>query len=160
MVYLSNVGLVLLVLLCLLINIYIKYKAYRPDRRLCYTVSKEYLFCTKPCRNHRQTQLLIRYVSPYMPVSRDTIARWFKVVLTRAWIDTHVYKSHSIRRASTSKAKQSSVQICDIIQKAGYRWSNAGTFSRFFHKVIEKATFEDAVLKWLSPVRKCFTLFG
>jgi len=59
-------------------------KAYRPDRRLCYTVLKEYLFCTKPCRNHRQTQLLIRYVSPYMPVSRDTIARWFKVVLTRA----------------------------------------------------------------------------
>jgi len=115
-------------------------KAYRPDRTLCYTVLKEYLFRTKPCRNHRQTQLLIRYVSPpYMPVSRDTIDRWLKVVLARAWIDTHVYKSYSIRRASTSKAEQSSVQICDIIQNAG--WSNAGTFSRFYHKVIEKATF-------------------
>jgi len=77
-----------------------------------------------------------------MPVSSDTIARWLKVVLARAGIDTNVYKDHSSRGALTSKAKQNSAQICDIIQKAG--WSNAGHFPRFYHNVIEKATFEDA----------------
>ena len=41
------------------------------------------------------TQLLLSYQKPRRPVSTDTIARWIKVVLTEAGINTAVFSAHS-----------------------------------------------------------------
>ncbi|XP_071136933.1 uncharacterized protein [Mytilus edulis] len=111
-------------------------KAYPPDRRLCvYTVYKEYVFRTKLFRGKHEP-LLLSYVKPHQPVSRDTISRWIKVVIAKANIDTTIFKAHSVRSASVSKAKMNAVPISRILQKAG--WSDAKTFAKFYNKKIEK----------------------
>jgi hypothetical protein len=73
-------------------------KAYPPDRRLCvFTVLKEYLYRTKLLHKD-SSKLLISYVKPHKDVSRDT-------VLHRSGIDTKIYGAHSVRAASTSRAR-------------------------------------------------------
>lgn len=126
----------------------IKLKAYPPDRRVCiYTVLKEYLVRTKEIRKDSgSNKLLLSYVRPYRAVTRDTISRWIKIIMYRAGIDTRKYGSHSVRGASTSKAKLRMVPIREILQKAG--WSNQSTFAKFYEKEIEDSNrFEAAVLQ-------------
>ena len=54
----------------------IKLEAYPIDDRLCVvTLLKEYLSRTAWLRG-KHSQLFIRYVKPFGPVSRDTISRW------------------------------------------------------------------------------------
>jgi hypothetical protein len=47
------------------------------------------------------------------------------VILNRSGINTKIFGSHSIRSASTSKAKYNAVPIDGILKKAG--WSNVKT---------------------------------
>jgi hypothetical protein len=111
-------------------------QAYPPDRRICsYTVYKGNMLHTKTLKKN-QSKLLISYVKPYLPVTRDTISRWMKTVLARVKIDTSIYKAHSVRSASVSKAKENLMPVSKILSKAG--WSNSKTFARFYDKKIEK----------------------
>ena len=89
------------------------------DPRICVvTTLKEYLTRTKFARETRScSQLLLSYVKPYGPVSRDTISRWVKFVLQSSGIDVNIFKPHSTRSASTSKAKLSDVPLADILDK-------------------------------------------
>ena len=117
----------------------LRLKAYPPDRRLCvYTVIKEYLVRTKDIREKSENKLLLSYIHPYKAVTRDTISRWIKMVMTRSGIDTNIYGSHSVRSASTSKAKLKMVPIADIINKAG--WSRQSTFANSMTKKFKKVT--------------------
>lgn len=121
-------------------------KCYPPDRRLCiFTVLKEYLFRTKDLRSQGDNKLLISYVKPFKPVSKDTISRWIKVVMTRSGINTDIFGSHSVRAASVSKAKLNKVPLNEILSKAG--WSNARTFAKYYDKDIVKDTFAEAVIR-------------
>ncbi|XP_013394424.1 uncharacterized protein LOC106161898 isoform X1 [Lingula anatina] len=118
-------------------------RAYPPDRRLCvYTVMKEYLKRTKMLRDSKENRLLISFRKPHKAVSKDTVARWIKVVLIRSGIDTVKYGAHSVRAATTSKAKLMDVPLADIMKHAG--WSNKSTFTRFYDKEIVK---NDTVVK-------------
>ena len=120
-------------------------KAYPPDRRLCvFTVLKEYLYRTKHLRKD-SSKLLISYVKPHKDVSRDIVARWIKTVLHRSGIDTKIYGAHSVRAASTSRAKLKAVPVQEILGKAG--WSNERTFSKFYDKKILTDPFVSAVLQ-------------
>ena len=111
-------------------------KAYPPDRRICvYTVYTEYMVRTKTLRTNH-SKLLLSYVKPYLPVTRDTISRWIKTVLARAKIKTSIYKAHSVIPASVSKAQENLMPVSKILSKAG--WSNSKTFARFYEKKIEK----------------------
>jgi hypothetical protein len=123
----------------------LKLKAYPPDRRLCVlTYYKEYMKRTKIHRN-KSVSLLLSFVKPFKPVTKDTISRWIKTVMERSGIDTKIYTSHSVRAASTSKAKACMVPITDIMKVAG--WSQESTFTRFYHKQTETPSFADAVLQ-------------
>ena len=78
-----------------------------------------------------------------------------------AGIDTSIYKAHSTRSASTSKAAQAGITIESILKVSD--WSNAETFRRFYHREPEpnpEATesFTTAVLSQLpdlSPNDNC-----
>lgn len=106
------------------------------DPRICVvTTLKEYLTRTKFARETRScSQLLLSYVKPYGPVSRDTISRWVKFVLQSSGIDVNIFKPHSTRSASTctSKAKLSDVPLADILDKAG--WKSESTFAKFYNQ--------------------------
>jgi hypothetical protein len=89
-------------------------------------VLKEYLYRTKLLHKD-SSKLLISYVKPHKDVSRDT-------VLHRSGIDTKIYGAHSVRAASTSRARLKAVPVQEILEKAG--WSNERTFSKFYDKKI------------------------
>ena len=93
------------------------------------------MFRTRTLRKDH-SKLLLSYVKPYQPVTRDTVSRLIKTVLARAKINTSIYKAHSIRSDSVSKAKENLVPILKILSKAG--WSNVKTFARYYDKNIEK----------------------
>ena len=117
------------------------------DPRLCVvTTLKEYLSRTKFAKETRScSQLLLSYVKPYGPVSRDTISRWVKFVLQSSGIDVNIFKPHSTRSASTSKAKMSDAPLADILDKAG--WKSESTFAKFYDKMIVEDTFANKVLQ-------------
>ena len=101
-------------------------KAYPIDRHLCVvTHLNEYIERTKSLRSV-ESRLFISYVKPHKGVSKDTISRWIRTVMTDAGIDVNVFKPHSTRSAATSKALQSCVPIQDVLKQAG--WSNQRTF--------------------------------
>jgi hypothetical protein len=82
----------------------------------------------------REGQLFLSLVGAHKPVSVCTISRWMKDFLSTAGIDTEVFKAHSSRGATTSKAARSGLAIESIVQKAN--WSNVRTFQRFYHKEV------------------------
>ena len=78
-------------------------KSYPPDRRLCvYLVLCEYISRTARIRK-KCDSLFISYT-----------------------VDTTIFKAHSVRAASVSKAKGNFVPVDDILTKVG--WSNVETF--------------------------------
>ena len=90
--------------------------------------------------------MFVTYVKPHKAVSRDTVARWTKVILKESGINTDVYSAHSTRAASVSKASNRQVPIDQIMANAG--WRSADTFRRFYNKPIEENnTMAQAVLE-------------
>ena len=54
----------------------------------------------------------------YKQVASSTISRWKKSVLSVAGIDTTIFKGHSFKRASTSKAVTQGVSLGDVLKTA------------------------------------------
>ena len=119
------------------------------DKSLCVvTTLKEYLTRTQSLRGS-ESQLFISYTRPFRRVSRETISRWVKLVLTDSGIDTLRIKPHSTRAASTSAASNASVSLDDILHTAG--WSSESTFAKFYNKpIVKENTFADQVLSTVS----------
>ena len=61
-------------------------------------------------------------------------------------INTAIFKPHSTKAASTSKASKKGVPLGHILKTAG--WSRASTFARFYNKPVttEDNSFAQAVL--------------
>ena len=58
--------------------------------------------------------LIISYGKPHKPVSSQTISRWIKDELLKEGVDTSVFKAHSCRSASSSKARDAGISIRNI----------------------------------------------
>lgn len=80
----------------------IVFKPYPNEEKLCVIAHlKEYIKRTTPFRNASK-QLLLSHVKPHGPVSKNTISRWCKTVLSTAGVDTSRFKGHSTRAAASS----------------------------------------------------------
>ncbi len=113
---------------------------YAPDRRLCIvTTYSEYVLRTKSIR--RSHTLFIGTIRPHSPVSKDTVAKWIKKVMSLAGIDVSIFAPHSVRSASTSAVR---VPIATIVRTAS--WSGVGTFQKYYKKPINKS-FGEGVLQ-------------
>ena len=111
--------------------------AFEPDHRLCVIWHlKEYLHRTKELRNGEQ-RLFLSFQRPHKAVSKETIARWTKTVLSLSGIDVKVFTSHSTRAASTSAVNNKGTQLQVILDSAG--WSSCKTFAVFYNKPILNA---------------------
>ena len=122
-------------------------KKYTPDRRLCvFHTLIEYLSRTRAIRGDEK-RLFISYIKPFKAVASTTVSRWIKGVMKLSGIDIDVYKSHSTRGASTSKAKDSGVPLPEILKVAG--WASDRTFADFYDKPVtsQEQPFQEAVLK-------------
>ena len=108
--------------------------AFPENEKLC--AHSTLLHCVARTASIRQSlnssQVFVSYSKPYKVVSSATLARWLKVVLSLAGIDTSIFKGHSFRGASTSKAVSLGVPL-DVILKVA-DWKNAGTFAKFYQR--------------------------
>lgn len=121
-------------------------KAFAPDRRACLvTVLTEYINRTKLVRKEGCTQLFISFIAPFEPVSRDTIARWIKLVMLNAGVDLSIFTPHSVRGASTSSALRGKVPLQTILETAG--WSKASTFMKYYNKPLKDNNFSTVILE-------------
>lgn len=120
-------------------------KSYPPDRSLCVVfVLKEYLHRTLLLRSS-VTQLVISFVKPHKAVTKSSISRWLRTVMISSGINCDVFKVHSIRAATTSKARNELLPMEQILSTAG--WSNTRTFARFYDKPMEQSvSFAESVL--------------
>jgi hypothetical protein len=62
-----------------------------------------------------------------------------------AGIDISIYKAHSTRSATTSKAKIIGLSAQEIMQRAN--WTRESTFRRFYHRNLKEQPLQKAVLK-------------
>ena len=101
------------------------------------TCLKTYIKCAKPLRRDasRKCSLLTSYTKPRRPVVACSIARWLKAIMTRAGIDTSIFKAHSTRAASTSKATSQGFSTNQISKCAN--WARASTFQKCYDKPVE-----------------------
>ena len=73
-------------------------------------------------------------------MSRETLSRWIRTVLTSGGVDTTIFKPHITRAAAILRAKASSVPIQEILKTAG--WLSSRCFDKFYDKRVESSTFE------------------
>ena len=109
---------------------------------------KTYIEVTAECRKSNDSinrrWLILSFVKPYHPITTSTLARWLKFTIHSAGIDSFLYKAHSTRAASTSKAFRNGISCSEILKQA--KWTNVSTFSRFYNKPIEPNSFQQVVL--------------
>ena len=82
----------------------------------------------------KKNQLLLSYVKPHGPVQSCTIARWIREFLGMTGVDTSIFKAHSTRAASTSKAKSTGLSEQEILKRGV--WNGKTTWQRYYRKDI------------------------
>ena len=88
---------------------------YAEDRDLCVvTTFNEYIKRTYQWRAEKiHCQLLLSFIQPYVEVSNSTVSRWIKETLKLAGIDISVFKGHSTREVSSSKASKTGLSLAE-----------------------------------------------
>ena len=126
-------------------NPFVKLRAYPKDIRLCvFTCFIEYVSRTRLLRVANR-DLFISFKKPHAPVGKQTLARWTKIVMGMAHINTNVFAPHSVRSASTSAALRGGVPVQDILDKAG--WARESVFGKFYNRPVHCVNnFDRAVL--------------
>ena len=100
------------------------------DERICVVnCLEQYIRRTEHIRKG-ENNLILSYSKPHKAVSKDTMARWMKELLTDAGIEG--FEAHSFRSAAASDMYKKGVPLDSILQKAG--WSNARTFHKFYNR--------------------------
>ena len=86
------------------------------------------------------------YSEQHKAVSRNTISRSVKTVLSSAGIDTKKFRPHSTRAAAVSAANNASVHLYEILTTAG--WPSESIFAHFYNKpVVRESHFASNVLE-------------
>ena len=67
-----------------------------------------------------------------MEAHSSTASRWIKEISKETRVDVDIFKDHSTRPASASKACQSGVSVDNILSQGS--WSNQSTWQKFYHK--------------------------
>ena len=104
---------------------------YNQTELCVYEALSQYISMTQSLR--KSSQLFVSYIRPYDKVSSTTIGRWLQAVLAQAGIDIDIYKAHSTRSASTTKAAKV-IPINMLLDLAG--WSQESTFRQFYDKPV------------------------
>ena len=93
---------------------------FKDDILLCPVQTlKVYEQKTSSFRSHLETNHLpCFFFGSHGPVSSSTVARWLKVCLKNAGVDTSKFQAHSVRAAATSKAGLSGLTVENILKAA------------------------------------------
>ena len=108
--------------------------SFPEDKKLCVVRAiKTYVIRTASRRKHNQ--LLLSFIKPFGPISRDTLSRWTLTILKEAGINTNRFAAHSTRGAVASNARSLGIPVATILKNAG--WKTSIAFARHYNKRIE-----------------------
>ena len=99
---------------------------------LCLKVYEHRTSEFRPLDPSKPNKLLLSYIRPHKPISGASLSRWLKDIISRAGIDTSIFKAHSVRGASASAAYERGASLQDILDLAD--WSTDSTFRRFYYR--------------------------
>jgi len=71
--------------------------------------------------------------------------------LTKAGIETSIFKAHSVRSAATSAAADAGVSISEIMEAAD--WSSASVFEKFYYRACKSSNFGHSVISSASNLQ-------
>ena len=83
----------------------------------------------------KKTTLFLSWIGKHNPVTSSTIARWLKSTMSETGIDVGIFKLHSVRGVTCSKAAGAGVTTKQILEAAD--WSSERTFQWFYHRKVE-----------------------
>ena len=114
----------------------VEFCVYSDDKDLCVVIAlDEYILRSSEWRKEsNQTQLLLGTIRPYKEVVSSAISGWVKTMSKLAGMDVNIFKEHSTRAASTSKATVSGLSLGEILERGS--WSSASTQQKFCKKYI------------------------
>ena len=95
--------------------------------------------------------MFLTAVRKHRPATTATIARWIKTGLSKAEIDTSIFKAHSIQSASTSAAADSGVSVTEVMEVAD--WTSASVFKKFYYRPSLSSTFGHTVINSASNLQ-------
>ncbi len=126
------------------------YFEHGEDRKLCpIACIDDYITLTAPWRpNGVPASFFLIYISPHQPISTSRLAGWVKEALHLADVDTGVFKAHSVRGASSSKAFLSGLSVKEVLTRGS--WSQETTWQKFYHKEILPSSSKNFQHKVLS----------
>ena len=120
------------------------FPAFEANSNLCPVNGlKVYAKRTEPVRKSR-SPFFLTAIPDHHPATAATIARWIKTGLSRAGIDTSIFKAHSICSASTSAAADAGVSVSEIMEAAD--WSSASVFEKFYYRPHRSSRFGHSVM--------------
>lgn len=112
----------------------ISFRVFHIDTSICVVRAlRSYLNRTKPFRK-QEDRLFLSVRKDHTFVTKDTIAKWVRNVMTLAGIDVTVFKALSVRGATTSKMYSLHLPVKSIMAKAC--WKSEKTFQTFYRKEV------------------------
>ena len=91
---------------------------------------------TNQLRHADVQSIFVALMKPRKSVCAQTLARWIKELMSRAGVDTSVFKQHSMHSASASWHGSAKAMSAKQICKAG-QWSDlTTTYEKFYHCVV------------------------
>ena len=86
----------------------------------------------RPTDPSTANKLLLLHIRPHKPISSATSCRWLKDIISKAGIDTGIFKAHSVRGAAAMSSFNMGIPLQDILGLAD--WSTDSTLRRFYYK--------------------------
>ena len=125
------------------ITVDLLFPAFQEDTTICPVITlRAYESITEQFRNissgEHKSELFLSWIKPHNLVTSSTIARCLKTCMADAGIDISIFKSHSVRGATSSKAAGVGGTVKDILDAAD--WSSEGTFQHFYHRQDDSRT--------------------
>ena len=106
-----------------------------------FTHVKEYLRRTNKLRNG-ENKFFLSW-STRKSVTKTTLARWLKTVLSLSGINTDIFKAHSYRGAGLTKAYEKGANIAQVMAQGD--WRNAKTFLQFYYAPTQNNAHEESI---------------
>ena len=122
----------------------LEFKVYVKEPKLCVIDNLScYMAKTKHLRS--SNPLFISFQRPHHAISKDTIARWCRQMMSNAGIDIDKYTTHSCRSAASSCAKSRKVELKKILDSCG--WTSERSFALHYDKHIQQDTIAEMILE-------------
>ena len=91
--------------------------------------------------------------TPSHSASENTIAFWLKEILKEVNVDTKIFKAHSFRSATATKAVLTGASILEVKKQA--KWSlSSDTFEKYYFKSNNQHSINAGIVQKLTTTEK------